>query len=109
CIDNEQPSHGKMLQSIYRILTGSRFDSPRIGSHWEEIGFQGSDPGTDLRGVGILGLVQLLYFLQHTKYGQIARDIYKLSLHPTQNFPFCVMGINISRICLQSLREDFLN
>ncbi|XP_050397519.1 uncharacterized protein LOC126815690 isoform X2 [Patella vulgata] len=107
--DEAQPSHGRMLQTIYRLLTGSRFDSPRFGSHWEEIGFQGRDPSTDLRGVGVLGLVQLLYFLQHDKYGDIARDIYKLSLHPTQNFPFCVMGMNISRICLQSLREDIIN
>ena len=29
-------------------------DPPRYGGHWEEIGFQGTDPATDLRGVGMI-------------------------------------------------------
>ncbi|XP_046543427.1 LOW QUALITY PROTEIN: uncharacterized protein LOC124253659 [Haliotis rubra] len=108
-LDNEDRTHVQILQSIYRTLTGSRFDCQRFGSHWEEIGFQGRDPSTDLRGVGMLGLLQLLYFLRNPKLLALARDVYKLSLHPTQNFPFCVMGINMSRICIQSLREALLN
>ncbi|XP_071090808.1 uncharacterized protein [Haliotis cracherodii] len=108
-LDNEDRTHVHILQSIYRTLTGSRFDCQRFGSHWEEIGFQGRDPGTDVRGVGMLGLLQLLYFLRNPKTAQLARDVYKLSLHPTQNFPFCVMGINMSRICIQTLREGLLN
>ena len=47
-----------MLRTIYRQLTSTTVDCPRYGSHWETIGFQGTDPSTDLRGVGILGLVQ---------------------------------------------------
>ncbi|XP_067657550.1 uncharacterized protein [Haliotis asinina] len=108
-MDNEDRTHVQILQSIYRTLTGSRFDCQRFGNHWEEIGFQGRDPSTDLRGVGMLGLLQLLYFLRNPKTAQLARDVYKLSLHPTQNFPFCVMGINMSRICIQSLRAALLN
>lgn len=69
----------------------------------------GTDPSTDLRGAGLLGLMNLIYLLRDPKCHMIAKDIYKLSLHPTQNFPFCVMGINMSRITLQSLREDCLN
>ena len=48
-----------MLRTIYRQLTSTTVDCPRYGSHWETIGFQGTDPSTDLRGVGILGLVQV--------------------------------------------------
>lgn len=29
----------------------------RYGQHWELIGFQGTDPATDLRGVGMLGIL----------------------------------------------------
>ncbi|XP_071168256.1 ELMO domain-containing protein C-like [Mytilus edulis] len=107
--NNSDKLHTRALQTIYRCLTGSRFDCSRFGSHWEEIGFQGNDPSTDLRGVGLLGLVNLIYLLRDPKCHMIAKDIYKLSLHPTQNFPFCVMGINMTRITLQSLREDCLN
>lgn len=108
-LSNENLYHTRTLQTIYRCLTGSKFDCPRTGSHWEEIGFQGTDPATDLRGAGLLGLVNLLQFLKDPKTQGIANDIYRLSLHPTQNFPFCVMGINMSRITLQTLREELLN
>ncbi|KAL8616621.1 hypothetical protein ACOMHN_036653 [Nucella lapillus] len=107
--DNGDTEHIQSLQTIYRVLTGSRFNCPRYGSHWEEIGFQGRDPATDLRGTGMLALVQLVSFLQDDSTAQIARDLYKLALHPTQNFPFCVMCINISRITLQALRDGALN
>ncbi|XP_076466277.1 uncharacterized protein LOC143297725 isoform X2 [Babylonia areolata] len=107
--NNGEEEHLQSLQTIYRLLTGSRFSCARYGSHWEEIGFQGRDPSTDLRGTGMLGLVQLVNFLQEDATSQLARDLYKLSLHPTQNFPFCVMCINISRITLQALRDGVLN
>ncbi|CAL1542498.1 unnamed protein product [Lymnaea stagnalis] len=106
---NENPIHHQVLQAIYRCLTGSKFECQRYGSHWEEIGFQGCDPATDLRGAGMLALLHILYFLRDPKTKELAREIYKLSLHPTQNFPFCVMGINLSRICLQVLREEVFN
>ena len=44
----------------------------------------GSDPSTDLRGTGMLGLVQMVHVLQDTDTAPLARDLYKLSLHPTQ-------------------------
>jgi hypothetical protein len=37
---------------------------PRRGGHWQDIGFQGDDPATDLRSVGMLGLLQMLAFLE---------------------------------------------
>lgn len=108
-LENSDHIHVRSLQTIYRSLTGSRFDCPRYGNHWEEIGFQGRDPATDLRGVGLLGLLHLVYLLRDAKRQVLASEIYKLSLHPTQNFPFCVMSINLTRIALQALREGCLN
>lgn len=108
-LENSDQIHVRSLQTIYRSLTGSRFDCPRYGNHWEEIGFQGRDPATDLRGVGLLGLLHLVYLLRDAKRHVLASEIYKLSLHPTQNFPFCVMSINLTRIALQALREGCLN
>lgn len=108
-LENSDRIHVRSLQTIYRSLTGSRFDCPRYGNHWEEIGFQGRDPATDLRGVGLLGLLHLVYLLRDAKRQVLASEIYKLSLHPTQNFPFCVMSINLTRIALQALREGCLN
>ncbi|KAL4232066.1 ELMO domain-containing protein 3 [Mactra antiquata] len=108
-LENSNESHMRTLQTIYKCLTGSKFDCPRFGTHWEEIGFQGTDPGTDLRGTGILSLLNLISLLKDPKTLQLASDIYRLSLHPVQNFPFCIMGINLSRIVIQALREGMLN
>jgi hypothetical protein len=41
--------------------------------------FQGSDPATDLRGVGFLGLVQVLYLVMTPELLPFARDVYALS------------------------------
>ncbi len=102
--------------------------------------FPGSDPATDLRGTGFLGLMHTLYFVMDPEILPLAREIYKLSQHPVQvidtikhtlatiisksfidnknayfhfqhlqNFPFCVMSINMTRIALHALREEVLS
>uniref|UniRef100_A0A1A8S6N8 ELMO/CED-12 domain containing 3 n=1 Tax=Nothobranchius rachovii TaxID=451742 RepID=A0A1A8S6N8_9TELE len=108
-VDNSQTVHMRVLQTIYKRLIRSRLDCPRYGAHWENIGFQGTDPATDLRGTGFLGLMHALYFVMDPEILPLARDIYKLSQHPTQNFPFSVMSINMTRIALQVLREEALS
>ncbi|KAM5171204.1 ELMO domain-containing protein 3 [Mantella aurantiaca] len=105
-LDSSQQVHVRVLQSIYKKLTGARFDCPLYGSHWEQLGFQGMDPGTDLRAAGLLGLMHPLYMVMEPKTLPLAHDIFRLSQHHTQNFPFCIMSINITRICIQTLREE---
>ena len=46
---------------------------------WMEHVLQGSDPATDLRGVGFLGLAQVLYLLLTPELLPFARDVYALS------------------------------
>ncbi|XP_028968545.1 ELMO domain-containing protein 3 [Galendromus occidentalis] len=107
--DSDSKCHNQMLQTIYRKLSNSTYDSPRFGAHWETIGFQGNDPATDLRGCGILGLLQLLYLSTHPDNEAVTKDIYNISVDHVQNFPFAVMGINMTKIALEALREDCLN
>ncbi|CDQ91094.1 ELMO domain-containing protein 3 isoform X1 [Oncorhynchus mykiss] len=108
-LDNSQAVHLRVLQTIYKRLTGSKLDCPRFGTHWENVGFQGTDPATDLRGTGFLGLMHALYLVMDPETLPLARDIFKLSQHPTQNFPFCVMSINMTCIALHALREEALS
>ncbi|KAL0967880.1 hypothetical protein UPYG_G00258990 [Umbra pygmaea] len=107
-LDNSQAVHMRVLQTIYKKLTSSKLDCPRLGTHWENLGFQGTDPATDLRGTGFLGLMHTLHLVMDPETLPLAREIYKLSQHPTQNFPFCVMSINMTRIALHALREEAL-
>lgn len=107
-LDDSEEIHGRVLQTIYKNLTGSKFDCPRRGTHWETIGFQGNDPATDLRGVGFLGLMQILHGTSDPDVSSLFTDFYRLSLDDEQNYPFCVMSFNITRIALQVLREEKL-
>ncbi|NXV53200.1 ELMD3 protein, partial [Uria aalge] len=119
-LDDNERVHMRILQTIYKKLTRSRLGCPRYGAHWEELGFQGADPGTDLRGTGMLGLMQLLYFVMDAQTLPLAHEIFRLSQHETQacpspffacslHFPFCIMSVNITRIVIQALREECLS
>ena len=106
---NEEPLHLAMLRTVYRQLTSTTLDCPRYGSHWEMIGFQGTDPSTDLRGVGVLGLVQAVYLVTTPEVAPFSQDIYSLSRSEGQEFPLLVLSLNITRITLHVLRDGLLD
>jgi hypothetical protein len=54
------PPSGSHLANVNHACAGKQGVEPgRRGSHWQELGFQGDDPATDLRGCGMLGLLQV--------------------------------------------------
>ena len=133
--DSRNDAHSRMMTTIYKGITGSEF----IGttSSWETVGassahvtvfpmlmsessrcvgFQRTDFTTDLRGGGLLGPLQMLYFLgtrghvfaalrpkpvscaeQHRDFVQ---RLYKLSQSDTQNFPLMIQSIQITARCM---------
>ncbi|XP_049267858.1 ELMO domain-containing protein 3 isoform X3 [Rhipicephalus sanguineus] len=107
--DNDNTLHLEILQTIYRKLTNTVYDCPRYGSHWERIGFQGNDPATDLRGVGVLGILHLLFLTTGFGNIELVNDIYSLSRDRDQNFPFALMSLNITKMSIEALREEVLN
>uniref|UniRef100_A0AAQ4S9Q9 ELMO/CED-12 domain containing 1 n=1 Tax=Gasterosteus aculeatus aculeatus TaxID=481459 RepID=A0AAQ4S9Q9_GASAC len=99
--DCENPEHEDMLMKLWKEL---RPDSPlagRISKQWCEIGFQGSDPKTDFRGMGLLGLHNLLYFAEHDK--ATALQMLHDSLQPKQKYSFAIVGINITDLAYSLL------
>ncbi len=83
-----------------------------VQGDWMELGFQGSDPSTDFRGMGILGLSQLLYFSQYKtlKAKLILSDFCDKPTTGTNTsngcyFPFAIIGINITRFLLEIIEE----
>lgn len=59
--DSNSEEHEEKLLKLWQLLRpGINLDS-RVSSLWQDIGFQGEDPKTDFRGMGILGLENLLY------------------------------------------------
>lgn len=97
--------HIRILYTIYRRLTNSKeiFYST-LGAHWEEIGFQTSNPETDFRSTGLFSIFFLLYFVD-SMYLPLAKQIYQLSHDQQQQFPFCCIGINLANILIKFLRQ----
>uniref|UniRef100_A0A3Q2VHJ0 ELMO/CED-12 domain containing 1 n=2 Tax=Haplochromini TaxID=319058 RepID=A0A3Q2VHJ0_HAPBU len=107
--DCENPEHEEMLMKLWKEL---RPDTPltgRISKQWCEIGFQGSDPKTDFRGMGLLGLHNLLYFAEHDK--ATALQMLHDSLQPKHKYvhfafhgySFAIVGINITDLAYSLL------
>lgn len=106
------PAHWDMLVAIYKYLINEKTNKtevPRIGKHWETIGFQGDDPATDLRGVGIFGLCQLLFLVSNGLSTQMVTKLVELSRDNVQNFPLAVVGLTWTQIIVERLKKGKLN
>lgn len=73
---------------------------------WTEIGFQGKDPATDFRAMGLLGLHQLHFFA--TRYPDLSQNIVSACKHPVKGYPFAITGINLTHLTLSLMREEHL-
>eukprot|EP01043_Picozoa_sp_COSAG02_P057782 COSAG02_NODE_7074_length_3196_cov_3.087405_2_plen_208_part_00 len=103
-----QALHEASLAAIYLELTDNDVPAAEgtatfTGDHWENIGFQGSNPSRDLRAAGMLAVLQLRYLT--TAHRGFARQLLELSNDQDQYFPFATVSINVTAICLQVLRS----
>ncbi|CAF0826831.1 unnamed protein product [Rotaria sp. Silwood1] len=97
--------HIRILYTIYRRLTNSKeIFYTTLGPHWEDIGFQTSNPETDFRSTGLFSIFFLLYFVD-SMYLPLAKQIYQFSHDEKQQFPFCCIGINLANIVIKYLRR----
>ncbi|XP_044297383.1 ELMO domain-containing protein 1 [Varanus komodoensis] len=78
--DSEDSQHEEMLLKLWKSLKPNSPLEARISKQWCEIGFQGDDPKTDFRGMGLLGLYNLLYFAERD--AAAAQQILSDSLQP---------------------------
>ncbi|KAI1712174.1 ELMO/CED-12 family domain-containing protein [Ditylenchus destructor] len=104
--DSKNKEHEALLAKLWKLLMDGEELRSRKTNQWQQIGFQGDDPATDFRGMGILGLEQLVFFAQFDV--DRCRRVLLLSHHPTIGFPFAVCGITITAICKELLFDDLL-
>ena len=97
--------HHQMIMTIYRFLTNETV-CPQIGSHWQTIGFQGTDPRTDIRGCGMLGVLQVLHF-QYNK-PKTFKMIYQHSIQKESEFPLIIQLFSFTSLCLGQVRSGKL-
>ncbi|XP_072119221.1 ELMO domain-containing protein 1 isoform X2 [Mobula birostris] len=117
--DSENPHHEEMLMKLWTFLRPDVTLDGRISKQWCEIGFQGDDPKTDFRGMGMLGLYNLVFFAEHDnvtarrvlfdshqpKYRQLTKEDILSSLVWKNVRLFILAGI-IQKHIIQKVRDS---
>lgn len=101
--DSDNLKHEMKLISLWNTLMPNEPLESRITKQWQDIGFQGDDPKTDFRGMGLLGLENLLFFT--TEYKGPASHVLSHSRHPVYGYAFAIVGINLTSMAWQLLRD----
>ncbi|XP_034487012.1 ELMO domain-containing protein 2 [Drosophila innubila] len=100
--DSDNLEHEQKLLELWQLLMPEDPLTGRISKQWQEIGFQGDDPKTDFRGMGMLGLENLLYFA--SAYNDAAKHVLLHSMHPTLGYTYAIVGINLTALAFNLLR-----
>eukprot|EP00741_Cyanophora_paradoxa_P019903 tig00021178_g19208.t1 len=99
---SERPDHEALLMRLWRTAFPGVALTARRSAQWSKLGFQGMDPATDFRGMGLLGLHNLVYFVEG--YPAVVREV--LTAEPERGYPFAAAGINITRMLTSILHLD---
>ncbi|XP_063360509.1 ELMO domain-containing protein 2 [Cydia amplana] len=97
------PDHEEKLLKLWSLLVPNEDLESRVTKQWQYIGFQGDDPKTDFRGMGLLGLENLLFFA--SEYPQAASHVLSHSHHPKYGYTFAIVGINLTSMAYYLLRD----
>lgn len=101
--DPANPQHEEKLRALWELMMPDTQLEARVTKQWQMIGFQGDDPQTDFRGMGVLGLENLLFFAEH--HTSAARHVLARSLHPSWGYSFAIVGINITHLAYGLLQS----
>nr|CAG4644177.1 EOG090X0AMT [Lepidurus arcticus] len=103
--DADNLEHEAKLMELWSLLMPNCSVSARVTRQWQEIGFQGDDPKTDFRGMGMLGLENLLYFARN--YPNAATHVLSHSHHPKHGYSFAIVGINLTSMAYNLWKEGW--
>lgn len=106
CYDCENDTHEDMLLKLWKLLKPDEQLEDRVCKGWRQLGFQGTDPKTDFRGMGILGLKCMVYFAEN--HNEKARKVLQHSLHPTLGYSYAIVSINITLLMYEMLQSGLL-
>ncbi|XP_018567429.1 ELMO domain-containing protein 2 [Anoplophora glabripennis] len=101
--DSDDFEHERKLYDLWDNLMPNEKLEGRITKQWQDIGFQGDDPKTDFRGMGMLGLENLLFFA--TEFKAPAQHVLSHSHHPVYGYCFAIVGINLTSLAWQMLKD----
>jgi hypothetical protein len=103
----ENARHEQHLQELWQGMMPGTQLKERISKQWQDLGFQGNNPATDFRGMGILGLKCMLYFCK-LKLDASRRQLGH-SNHPTLGYPYAITSINMTSTVFQLTESNLLD
>ncbi|CBH15643.1 ELMO/CED-12 family, putative [Trypanosoma equiperdum] len=109
--DHSNPIHRRLLITLRNVLIRDAEEhNGNVWNEWEKLGFQGSDPATDLRSTGLFGLLQLVFLLEYyrafgfrlwdtcIKKGEDGDNVF-------EELPFVLIGFNFTGVVLDQLKD----
>uniref|UniRef100_A0A7S3ETY4 ELMO domain-containing protein n=1 Tax=Haptolina ericina TaxID=156174 RepID=A0A7S3ETY4_9EUKA len=93
-------AHAELLRRLWICGFGSEQGFAPVSERWVHLGFQSADPTTDLRGMGLLGLENLVYFGEH--YTDVFQRL--VAAQKKRDYPLACAGINVTSMLLELLR-----
>ena len=83
----------ELLTRAWKGLYPDDTELPLVSDKWKMLGFQSSNPGTDVR-TGLFPMRSVVYFIE--TYPKQARDILSSSQQPSSEYPFAACAFNVS-------------
>ena len=101
--DRENEDHESLLLELWSNLRPDEILRARESEQWSSIGFQGRDPATDFRGLGVLSLSNLVYYSR--QYPAAAIDCLRHSDIVHGGYPMAITGIQLSALLNKWLQK----
>lgn len=98
--DCANEGHEQLLRRLWQCGFPGVELTQRVTADWIRIGFQGPDPATDFRGMGVLGLQNLVYFGEH--YPDVFARL--VTAQRKRDYPLACAGINVTFMLLELLQ-----
>lgn len=96
----------RILYTIYNFYTKEN-KCPKVGEHWQEIGFQSDQPKNDLLTIGAFGPLQFLYYTE--KYSYDSYELYKFLVQQKCAWVFAKTMFDITKIVINLMDTNALD
>lgn len=109
--DPANPKHEAALEELWALLQPRRARTGGLVSKdWTDLGFQGTDPSTDFRGMGYFSLLSLVELARmHPDFCLEHVQTYMCPGNELTYFPFAITSINITGWVLDLLKAGELD
>lgn len=95
----EDGSHKALLDRLWRAIFAEH-----TSENWRWMGFQGTNPASDFRGMGLLSLYLMTYLAEsRPEYCRTICEASRLSTASEREYPWATAGINICAMIIRHL------